>query len=86
MSDDLARRMADGEIAEAIENLARDARRLAEMATQYADSITSSPRVGDEARRLTRYATSLLLDAARLDGMRRMAPLVPGATDPERAS
>lgn len=82
MTDDLTRRMADHLLAAALADLARDARRLADAATHYADSVPTAALHGDAARRLVHDAANLLVAAARLDGMRTIDPLVPGPETP----
>ena len=81
MSADLARRMADNQIATALRDLARDAQRLAESAAIYAHDAPTAALHGDGARRLVNDATNLLLQAARLDGMRQHDAFVPGVSE-----
>lgn len=77
MSDDLSRRMTDQQLAMARTDLTRTARQFADTATQYADSVHADRGVSDGARRLVQEAADLLQAAARLDGMRDLAALVP---------
>lgn len=82
MTDDLARRMADTQLAGALTDLARDAARFAESARLFADDVPTATTHGDTARRLTHDAANLMLLAARLDGMRHLDPLIPDKETP----
>ncbi|NUP20784.1 MAG: hypothetical protein HOZ81_32855 [Streptomyces sp.] len=77
MSDDLARRMADNQVAMCSASLARDAERLAASAKQYADDLKDGKHAQGGAYQLAVAVADLLRQAARLDGMRDIAAFVP---------
>lgn len=76
-ADDLARRMTDNQIAMHADSLARDADRLAASARQYADDLKGGKDAQGGAYQLAIAVADLLRQAARLDGMRDIAGLVP---------
>lgn len=76
MPDALARRMADNQVSMHAAQLARDAERLAVAARQYADGVKDGGQQTG-AYQLAQAALDLLQQAARLDGMRDIAALVP---------
>lgn len=80
MSDALARRMADNQVAAHAASLARDAERLAVSARQYADDLKDGKPAQGGAYQLTVAVADLLRQASRLDGMRDIAALVPDTT------
>lgn len=84
MADDLARRMADNQIHMATEQLARDASRLAETARQYAADLIRGGPYGGGASRIAQDGADLARQAARLDGMRDIAGLIPGTEAAQR--
>ena len=77
MTDDLARRMADSQTRMAVESLRRDARRLAAAATRLVDQAATGGPVSGDASRIAQEALQLAQLAARLDGMRDIAGLLP---------
>lgn len=74
---DLSRRTADSQISMAVADLARDAERLADAARQYADGLAHGGLAGGGASRIAQDAANLSRQAARLDGMRDIAGLLP---------
>jgi hypothetical protein len=82
MSDNLARRMADNQTRMATEQLARDASRFAEAASQYAAAVIRGGPYSGGAYQLAQQTADLLRQAARLDGMTDIAGLLP-STDGE---
>lgn len=75
--DPLARRMADNQIRMTVDDLARDAERLAVAARLYADELAEGKATNSgSARRLAQEAAELARRAERLDGMRDIAGLI----------
>jgi transcriptional regulator with XRE-family HTH domain len=80
-TDALARRMADNQIRMTVNDLTRDAERLAMAARVYADEMAEGKATNSgSARRLAQEAAELARRAERLDGMRDIAGLIPAAT------
>jgi hypothetical protein len=77
VTDNLARRMADNQIGMAADSLARDADRLAASARQYANALRTGEARSGGAYQLAQGVADLLRQAARLDGMRDIAALLP---------
>lgn len=77
MSDNLPRRIGDNQISRAASDLARDADRLATDAGWYAASVAAGGPASGGAHRLAQGIADLLRQAARLDGMRDIAALLP---------
>ena len=81
MTDDLARRHINRRINAEAAQIATAADRLAETATRLAADARAGHHLG-EAWPLAAAATSLLQQAARLDGMREVAALLPDKETP----
>lgn len=80
--DGLARRMADNQIRMNVNDLTRDAERLAVAARLYADELAGGTATNSgSARRLAQEAAELARRAERLDGMRDIAGLIPGSAE-----
>jgi hypothetical protein len=82
VTDNLARRMADNQIGMAADSLARDADRLAATARQYATDLRGNGGRSGGAYQLAQQTADLLRQAARLDGMRDIAALLPDKETP----
>lgn len=74
MADDLTRRFIDRQLQLTIDELKRDAERLASAARQYADDLAVG-RHGS-AHRIAQDAAALALTERRLAGMREIASLL----------
>lgn len=81
MPDSLARRLADNQVNSHAAMLAQDAERLAATTAQYAASLNAGPVIAGAAWRIAQDALALAQLAARLDGMRDIAGLVPDSEE-----